>query len=178
MGVFATRSPHRPVPIGLSCARVVDVRGGEVLLQGVDIVDGSPVLDIKPYVPFCDAIEQATAPEWVTAQSPMGVEPLHVTSVHVSKVVRKQVDACWFRQHRTSLYSNSEQFMDLVMEVLSRDIRSVHQRGRWDGDDCNISQVDDAQCGQYHVVLEGIDVSYDISNGVVVVRSACNMVVP
>lgn len=50
MGVFATRSPHRPCPLGLSVARVVGVQGRTLVLGGADIVDGSPVLDIKPYV--------------------------------------------------------------------------------------------------------------------------------
>lgn len=175
MGVFATRTPHRPVPIGLSCARVSAIQDGEVLLQGIDIVDGSPVLDIKPYVPFCDAIEHATAPEWVTAQSPAQREPLHVSSVHLSKMVQKRVEECWAVQRRTSLYPDSKQFLDLVVDVLSRDIRSVHQRARVEAADPDLNQRTDEQCGQYHVVLEGVDVSYDISNGVVVVRNACNI---
>ena len=65
MGVLATRSPHRPVPIGLSVARVLAVEGSSIILGGADIVDGSPVLDIKPYLPFCDGVQGATAPAWV-----------------------------------------------------------------------------------------------------------------
>lgn len=68
MGAFATRSPHRPCPIGLSVARVLGVEGRSLLLGGADIVDGSPVLDIKPYVPFCDDVSGATAPQWVVAR--------------------------------------------------------------------------------------------------------------
>jgi tRNA-Thr(GGU) m(6)t(6)A37 methyltransferase TsaA len=51
-GVFATRTPHRPVPLGLSLGRIlsVDARRGVVTFQGLDLVDGTPVLDIKPYV--------------------------------------------------------------------------------------------------------------------------------
>jgi hypothetical protein len=44
----------------------VDAATGVLLLGGVDVVDGSPVLDIKPYVPFSDALADATAPDWVT----------------------------------------------------------------------------------------------------------------
>ena len=45
---------------------MLEVRGNTLLLGGADIVDGSPVLDIKPYVPFCDGVTSAAAPAWVT----------------------------------------------------------------------------------------------------------------
>jgi tRNA-Thr(GGU) m(6)t(6)A37 methyltransferase TsaA len=53
-GVFATRSPCRPNPIGLSCVRLLEVKDGELLVAEVDIVDRTPLLDIKPYVPEFD----------------------------------------------------------------------------------------------------------------------------
>ncbi len=49
VGVFASRAPHRPCPIGLTLARLCGVRGDTLLLQGVDLVHGTPVLDVKPY---------------------------------------------------------------------------------------------------------------------------------
>lgn len=49
-GVFATRSPRRPNPIGLSIVRLVERRGTELLVEGLDALDGTPLLDIKPYV--------------------------------------------------------------------------------------------------------------------------------
>ncbi len=65
MGVFATRSPFRPNPIGLSCVKLqrVELEGpqGPVLhVLGADLVDGTPIYDIKPYVPFSDCRPQAT----------------------------------------------------------------------------------------------------------------------
>jgi tRNA-Thr(GGU) m(6)t(6)A37 methyltransferase TsaA len=63
-GVFATRSPHRPNPVGLTCARIVSVRGREVVVAEHDLLDGTPVLDLKPYVPYCDAFPDAKA-GWV-----------------------------------------------------------------------------------------------------------------
>lgn len=51
MGVFATRSPHRPNPIGLSLVKIERVEKDGIVLSGVDLVDGTPVLDIKPYLP-------------------------------------------------------------------------------------------------------------------------------
>jgi tRNA (adenine37-N6)-methyltransferase len=53
-GIFATRSPKRPNPIGLSVYRVLKVEGNRVTVADVDAVDGSPLLDIKPYVPAFD----------------------------------------------------------------------------------------------------------------------------
>ena len=54
-GVFATRAPRRPNPIGLSVVRLVGVEGCRLLIEDVDILDGTPLLDIKPYVPSIDA---------------------------------------------------------------------------------------------------------------------------
>ncbi|XP_022100829.1 tRNA (adenine(37)-N6)-methyltransferase-like isoform X2 [Acanthaster planci] len=54
VGVFATRSPHRPNPIGLTLAKLDRIEGNTLHLSGVDIIDGTPVLDIKPYVPSYD----------------------------------------------------------------------------------------------------------------------------
>lgn len=64
MGVFATRSPFRPNPIGLSCVELSAVEWetaeGPVLhVRGADLVDGTPILDIKPYLPYCDAKPEA-----------------------------------------------------------------------------------------------------------------------
>lgn len=64
LGVFATRSPHRPNPIGLSCLRLEKIEGCRLHVRGFDLLDGTPVLDIKPYVPICDAFPDA-ASGWV-----------------------------------------------------------------------------------------------------------------
>lgn len=65
-GLFATRSPHRPNPIGLSCVRLVSVDGPgrRVVVADVDLLDGTPILDLKPYVPYADAFPDARA-GWV-----------------------------------------------------------------------------------------------------------------
>ena len=60
MGVFATRSPFRPNPIGLSCVRLVRIENGELVVTGADLMDGTPILDIKPYLPFADSVPDAT----------------------------------------------------------------------------------------------------------------------
>jgi tRNA-Thr(GGU) m(6)t(6)A37 methyltransferase TsaA len=60
-GVFATRAPRRPNPIGLSAVKLTAVQGRTLHVEDLDIVDGTPVLDIKPYVPYCDALASATS---------------------------------------------------------------------------------------------------------------------
>lgn len=55
VGVFATRSPHRPCPIGLSLVEIERVEAASISFFGTDMVDGTPVLDIKPYIPFYDS---------------------------------------------------------------------------------------------------------------------------
>ena len=64
MGVFATRSPFRPNPIGLSCVRLAELRYDEVygpvlVVAGVDLMDGTPIYDVKPYLPYVDAHPEA-----------------------------------------------------------------------------------------------------------------------
>ena len=61
IGVFATRSPVRPNPIGLSVVEIgqIDLERREIDLKGVDLLDGTPVLDIKPYLPYVDSIPDA-----------------------------------------------------------------------------------------------------------------------
>jgi tRNA-Thr(GGU) m(6)t(6)A37 methyltransferase TsaA len=60
-GVFATRSPDRPNPIGLSAVRLLRVEGTNLHVQGIDLIDGTPVLDVKPYVPYADAFPLSRA---------------------------------------------------------------------------------------------------------------------
>lgn len=59
MGVFATRSPFRPNPLGLSSVRLVRVEDGDLIVSGADVLDGTPIYDIKPYLSFSDSHEDA-----------------------------------------------------------------------------------------------------------------------
>lgn len=59
-GVFATRHPARPNPIGLTVVRLVAIEGARIEVAGVDMLDGTPLLDIKPYVPRFDAFPEAS----------------------------------------------------------------------------------------------------------------------
>lgn len=59
MGVFATRSPFRPNPIGLSSVKLIRVENGELIVSGADVLDGTPIYDIKPYLSFSDSHPEA-----------------------------------------------------------------------------------------------------------------------
>lgn len=59
-GLFATRSPHRPNPLGLSVVRLLQVQGCVLRVRGLDMLDGTPVMDVKPYIRDVDAIPDAT----------------------------------------------------------------------------------------------------------------------
>lgn len=60
-GTLSTRAPHRPNPIGLSCVKLTMRKGRTLHVEGIDLLDGTPIIDIKPYVPYCDAFPQAKA---------------------------------------------------------------------------------------------------------------------
>ena len=68
-GVFATRSPHRPNPIGMSAVRLEGVEGLVLHVRDLDLIDGTPVLDIKPYLPYADAFPDAKS-GWVGGTDP------------------------------------------------------------------------------------------------------------
>jgi tRNA-Thr(GGU) m(6)t(6)A37 methyltransferase TsaA len=64
-GVFATRAPVRPNLIGLSACRIIKLTGNVLEVADLDAQDGSPLLDLKPYIPPGDSIPEARTPEWV-----------------------------------------------------------------------------------------------------------------
>lgn len=64
-GIFATRHFNRPNPIGISYVALKEIQGSTLVVRGIDLLDGTPVLDIKPYIPAFDRIETAGS-GWVT----------------------------------------------------------------------------------------------------------------
>ena len=59
--VLATRSPHRPNAIGLSAVELIGIEPGALRVRGIDLLDATPILDIKPYVPYADAFPDSRA---------------------------------------------------------------------------------------------------------------------
>jgi tRNA-Thr(GGU) m(6)t(6)A37 methyltransferase TsaA len=70
-GLFATRSPHRPNPIGMSAVAIERIEGLVIYVRGLDLLDGTPVLDLKPYVAYADAFPGARA-GWLEVPDPIG----------------------------------------------------------------------------------------------------------
>ncbi|XP_008453659.1 uncharacterized protein LOC103494312 isoform X3 [Cucumis melo] len=180
VGVFATRSPHRPCPIGLTVAKVEAVQGHEILLSGADLVDGTPVLDVKPYLPYCDSVQDATVPKWL-----LGDSVLTVASICFSEEFTSALSKCWPLVEKKSLYASEEELKNFVKQVLSWDIRSVSQRSRphcshiktvtgdelLDESSDSDGHVDDKVSSSsqsyskstiYHLLVDGLDVSYTI----------------
>jgi tRNA-Thr(GGU) m(6)t(6)A37 methyltransferase TsaA len=75
-GVLATRAPNRPSQIGLTCVvlQEVDVARGRLVVRGIDLLDGTPILDVKPYLPSVDAYPDA-GHGWLEPYLAAGVEP-------------------------------------------------------------------------------------------------------
>ncbi len=74
VGVFATRSPFRPNPLGLSSVRLVSVEAGALTVSGADLMDGTPIYDIKPYLAYTDSHPEATGGFTDTAWKKLRVE--------------------------------------------------------------------------------------------------------
>lgn len=96
VGVFATRSPFRPNPIGLSCVRLEDItfsdaRGPVLHVAGADLMDGTPIYDIKPYIPYADCHPEAT--EGFTGQVEMHALTVEIPPEPLSRFPAEKRDA-------------------------------------------------------------------------------------
>jgi tRNA-Thr(GGU) m(6)t(6)A37 methyltransferase TsaA len=66
VGVFASRSPDRPNPLAKTVVKLLERHDNVLKVQGLDAIDGSPVMDIKPYIPEIDSVKDARVPKWMT----------------------------------------------------------------------------------------------------------------
>jgi tRNA-Thr(GGU) m(6)t(6)A37 methyltransferase TsaA len=117
VGVLASRSPHRPNPIGLSVVKlekvVQDAQGGvEIHVSGVDILDGTPVLDIKPYLPYADSIQDAHA-GW--AEETIKRTPVEFSDKAIQSITEKSMQG----------YPNLK---ELIIGMLELDPRPAFQK--------------------------------------------------
>ena len=155
--MLATRTPHRPVPVGLSVGAIVsvDAARGKLVLGGIDLVDGTPVLDIKPYVPFCDSIPGATAPDWVGREAVGKDEPLKIARVDVAARAEAPMSSSFTRSAASKLYGDVGEFIEFVKEVLSYDIRSIRERN---------APLEKRKFETYRVVLCDVEIEYTIND--------------
>lgn len=148
MGMFATRTPHRPNPIGLSVVKLEKVEQNTIYLSGVDLVDGTPILDIKPYVPQVDALPSATG-GWTDGKK------LRALRVEVSSAA--SIDA----QKHCGEKANA--FLQMAREVLELDPRPGFYKGS------------DAEPNPYTSVygfrLENLNVTFTVDGDVARIES-------
>ncbi len=65
VGILACRCPQRPNPIGITTTQIISIKDNVVTVRGLDVINDTPILDIKPYTPQYDAAQDAKVPEWV-----------------------------------------------------------------------------------------------------------------
>ncbi len=110
-GVFATRSPHRPNALGLSCVPLLGIEGLRLILGPCDLLDGTPVFDLKPYVPSYDAFPEARA-GWIDA---LDAELDAPPKFSVCLAPLAQLQAEWL------LAEHAIDFVPRLIELLARD---------------------------------------------------------
>jgi tRNA (adenine37-N6)-methyltransferase len=64
-GILSTRSPARPNPLGISTVELLEIKGNVITVKGLDAINGSMIVDIKPHIPYSDAPSDSTIPEWM-----------------------------------------------------------------------------------------------------------------
>ncbi|XP_003743979.1 uncharacterized protein LOC100899841 isoform X1 [Galendromus occidentalis] len=132
-GVFATRSPHRPNPLGLSLVKLDKIVGEKLFITGVDLVDGTPVLDIKPFIRSYDSpavgSEEKSPASWVslTDSNLPSLKAVQFTSYALRKLARyhgrcaEECGNCLRYLDETSLYA-------AMAELLKTDLRSRYRK--------------------------------------------------
>ncbi|MTZ14640.1 tRNA (N6-threonylcarbamoyladenosine(37)-N6)-methyltransferase TrmO [Pseudomonas sp. JL972] len=112
MGVFATRATHRPNGIGQSVVKLEKVEANRLWLSGIDLLDGTPVIDIKPYVPYADALPDAT--------NAMAAAPPQLLKVQWSEP--------GLAQARSEALRLGEPLVELIEQCLAQDPRPAYQK--------------------------------------------------
>jgi tRNA-Thr(GGU) m(6)t(6)A37 methyltransferase TsaA len=147
VGVLSSRSPHRPNPIGLSVVKIeridLDAKGGaEIHVQGVDLMDGTPILDIKPYLPYADSVPDAGS-GWAH-------EEIKKTPVHFEPLALKKIAAIEA--------AGSTQLKDLIEQLITIDPRPGFQKTDLPPD------ADHAQGTDFGLLVKEYDVKWKIEN--------------
>lgn len=126
IGLYATRSPHRFVPIGLTAVALERVEGDTLYLSGVDLIDGTPILDIKPYVNAYDCLTSASnTATWIGASS-------EVNAISFSPLAEQHLLA--LASLVKTLPQDSEKIKLTIAETLLADPRSVYRKQKCAGE--------------------------------------------
>lgn len=140
VGVFSSRSPHRPANIGLTLASLDTVLGDTIHVSGVDLVDGTPVLDIKPYIPQYDSPQLLTRAEETVVASGTAPAPCEVRVPAWVGNPEDDLSVIFSNRAETSLANidvsglrflrSREELRSAIVDVLSTDPRSVYRKTR------------------------------------------------
>lgn len=152
MGVFATRSPFRPNPLGLSSVRLLRIEDGDLIVSGADLLDGTPIYDIKPYLSFSDSHEDAKngfAEETADYQ-------LKVVWEATMDTYLSTLPAHYQHIGRTSV----AEWKHAVEYILSQDPRPGYQ---------------DDPAREYKLDYDGITVTFVVQEGIVIVKNIQKM---
>lgn len=147
IGVLASRSPHRPNPIGMSVVKILEIKGNELLVGGVDFIDGTPILDLKPYVPRFDSISDANQ-GWLETK-PLTLIPVEFEELALSKISSYA---------EKSKYHSSMDLKELIQQTLALDPRPNFYKGSLENPDPYMSQ--------YGFCLEDFNVVFQMRDGV------------
>ena len=104
IGLFATRTPHRPNPIGLSLVELIEIRQDTLILEGIDLIEGTPILDIKPYLPEVES--QPLARTGWTSEAPHNKSQVNFSPAALAAL------ALW--QERSQVLDIQKQIEDLL----------------------------------------------------------------
>uniref|UniRef100_T1J9I1 TsaA-like domain-containing protein n=1 Tax=Strigamia maritima TaxID=126957 RepID=T1J9I1_STRMM len=132
VGVFSTRSPHRPNPIGLTLAKVDKIEGATLHLSNIDLLDGTPVLDIKPYIPTYDEAtnkqegdnpSEICVPSWIS-NTAIGNE----LKIRFTPSAHLQLTQLVTSRNCLKYLTNLSEVESTITQLLSADPRSVYRR--------------------------------------------------
>lgn len=121
IGVFATRSPHRPNSIGLSLVKIHKIESDGLWVTGADLIDKTPILDIKPYLPQWESIPDAKA-DW-----PENVKS-SINSVNYSSEFHKQLIYNFSSSKAYEVYKEAEEFLKALISICEEDPRPRQHR--------------------------------------------------
>lgn len=160
VGVLSSRSPHRPNPIGISVFKILEIcadspTGAWIRIAGADLVDGTPVLDIKPYLPYADSIQDASS-GWAN-------ESIQFYNVNFSDEAEEFLNAYNHSDEFKSHVQCGSGLKDLIIDVLKLDPRPAFQK--------RDHPIEDPRCdGQiYGIKLMGLDIHWKIDHGSILV---------
>ena len=126
-GMLASRTPHRVNPIGLTVCRLDRVAGSTLHLSGVDLIDGTPILDIKPYHP-ADVVPESDQrhPDWVAGPAHLQMPALTVT--FSARALQQLADAVASGQLQFYAAHEGELLKQAIVDCLALDPRSTHSK--------------------------------------------------